>query len=140
MTSNPTAVDDRTPECEQSAHYVLGGRHLGYAVARRLRADGHAVCVVDESHDRSETPGFRGDPADIRTLEAAGVGSASTVIVATGSDSRNLLIAQLVRANFDVKNVVVLVNTPDRVEIFTEAGHHPVCATSALSDTLVNTI
>lgn len=140
MTSNPTTVDDRTPECEQSAYYVLGGRHLGSAVARRLRADGHTVCVVDEAYDRSETPGLRGDPADIRALEAAGVGATSTVVVATESDSRNLLIAQLVRANFDVKNIIVLVNVPDRLEMFTEAGHDPVCATSVLSDTLVDTV
>lgn len=140
MTSNPTAVDSRTPECETSAYYVLGGRHLGSAVAQRLRADGYTVCVVDESYARSETPGLRGDPADIRTLEAAGVGPASTVVVATRSDSRNLLIAQLVRANFAVKNVIVLANLPDRLEMFTEAGHDPVCATSTLSDTLVDTI
>ena len=140
MTSDSTAADDRTPECEKSAYYILGGRYLGSAVARRLRADGYTVCVVDGSYDRSETPGLRGDPADIRTLEAAEVGSASTVVVATGSDSRNLLIAQLVRASFGVTNVVVLVNTPDRLEMFTEAGHDPVCATSALSDTLVDTI
>jgi len=140
MTSNSTVTEDRPTECEKSAHYVLGGEHLGSAIARRLREDGNTVCVVDESHDRSETPGIRGDPTDARTLETAGVDSGSTVVVATESDSRNLLIAQVVRAWFDVTDVVVLTNTPDRIDTFTEAGHDPVCATAALSDALVETL
>ena len=98
------------------------------------------VCVVDESYERSETPGFRGDPTDVRTLEAAGIGNASAVVVATDSDSRNLLIAQVVRTRFEVPKVVVLANDPDRLDTFTEAGHHSVCATAALSDALVETI
>jgi trk system potassium uptake protein TrkA len=140
MTSNSTSTDDRPVEGEESEYYVLGGGDLGVAVARRLRADGRRVCLVDESHDRSEAAWVQGDPADARTLEAAGVDATSTVVVATGSDSRNLLIAQVVRARFDVTDVVVLTNAPDRLETFTEAGHDPVCATAALSDALVETI
>jgi trk system potassium uptake protein TrkA len=140
MTSNQTVVDERPTECERSEYYVLGGRHLGSAVAHRLRADGHPVCIVDESYDQSETSGFRGDPTDIRTLEEAGVATASTVVVATASDSRNLLIAQLVRAYFDEITIIVLTNVPDRLELFTEAGHDPVSATSALSDAIVDAI
>lgn len=140
MTSNPTVIDDRPTDREKSTYYVLGGKHLGSAVARRLRADGHPVRVVNESYDRSDTLGVRGDPTDVRTLEAAGVATASTVVVATESDSRNLLIAQLVRACFDVTNIIMLTNIPDRLDVFREAGHEPVCATSALSDALADTI
>ena len=57
--------------------------------------------------------------------------------MATGSDSRNLLVAQLVRARFDVSDVVVLAHQPDRVGLFEAAGHDPVCATDALSAALV---
>lgn len=140
MTPNPTDVDDRSTEYETSSYYVMGGRYVGPAVARRLRVDDHTVCVLDELDDRSETSGFRGDQIDIQTLEAAGVGAASAVIVATESDSRNLLIAQLVRACFGVTNIIVLSNVPEHLDMFTETGHNPVCATSALSDALVNTI
>ncbi|CQR50598.1 MULTISPECIES: NAD(P)-binding protein [Haloferax] len=140
MTSNHSVADERLTDCEQRTYHVLGGGHLGSAVARHLRADGRAVRVVDELHDRSETDGVRGDPADVRTLTEADVASASTVVVATASDSRNLLIAQLVRARFDVEHVVVLVNTPDRFEMFADAGHQPVCATSVLSGTLAGAV
>jgi trk system potassium uptake protein TrkA len=138
MQSNPTA-DDRTAG-GGDAYYVLGGGRFGVAVARRLRADGHAVELIDESNDLSEVSGFRGDPADVRILEEAGVADASTVVVATRSDRRNFLIAQLVRANFEVPRAVVLANTPDRYDLIASAGHEPVCATSVLTDEIAESL
>jgi Trk K+ transport system NAD-binding subunit len=123
-----------TEEARDSTHYVLGGEHVGIATAERLRANGHRVVFVDEAHDADTVPEFAGDPAAVDVLSASGVGNASTVVVATHSDSRNLLIAQLVRAQFDVPRVVVIVNDPDRRSLFAEAGHEPFCATTALAE------
>jgi trk system potassium uptake protein TrkA len=120
--------------------YVLGGGHVAAAIAGRLRTDDRPVSVVSESYEPSEPPGLRGDPTDARVLDAAGVAGASTVVVATRSDRRNLLIAQLVRTRFDVPRVVVLVNAPERLEPLAEAGHEPVCATSALADVLTERV
>jgi trk system potassium uptake protein TrkA len=108
--------------------YVLGGGHVA-AVARRLRTDDRPVSAVSES---SEPPELRCDLTDVRVLDAAGVADASTVVVATRSDGRNLLV----RAHFDVPRVVVLVDVPERPEPLAEAGHEPVCATSALADAI----
>lgn len=130
---------DEPPGGETGSTYcVLGGGHLGAAIARRLREDGHAVSMVDDSDELCETPVLRGNPSDVRVLEEAEVAAASTVIVATESDSRNLLVAQLVRVHFDVPEVVVVANTPERLDLIAEAGHEPVCATSALSDAVVD--
>lgn len=118
--------------------YVLGGERLGAAIARRLRADGHSATLVDETHDHAELPGRRGDPGALPVLEDAGVGEASTVIVATPCDARNLLVAQLVRAHFDVDEILVLVNAPDRYDLVAEAGHEPVCATTALTESVLD--
>jgi trk system potassium uptake protein TrkA len=95
---------------------------------------------VSESYESPESSGLRGDPTDVLALEAAGVADASTVVVATRSDRRNLLIAQLVRTRFDVPRVVVLVNVPERLEPLAEAGHEPVCVTSALADVLTESV
>lgn len=120
--------------------YVLGGGHTGTAVARRLRADGHAVVLVDEiSHD-SEIPGPKGDPTDVRVLDDAGVERASRVIVASECDRRNLLIAQHVRSRYDVDRILVLANEPPMLDLLADAGHEPVCATTALSAALLETI
>ena len=64
----------------------------------------------------------------------------STVVVATPSDSRNLLTAKLVRAHFDISQIVVLVNVPDRYDLFAEVGCEPVCATATLSDGVVESL
>lgn len=124
----------------EDEYYVLGGEHVGVAIARRLQAAGHSVTVVDEAYDSDEVPGLRGDPGDVRALREAGVSDGSTVVVATPSDSRNLLTAQLVRANFDVSEIVVLVNAPDRCDLFAEVGYEPVCATTTLSDGVVDSL
>lgn len=120
--------------------YVLGSGPLGTALARRLRASENTVCVVDGPDGPSEPDVIRGDPTDVRTLEAAGMGAASTVVVATPSDRRNLLVAQLVRTAFEVPRIVVLVNGPDRFELLEAAGHEPICATTILSDALVERV
>jgi len=138
MKPNRLRRDDPPGEETGITYCVLGGGHLGAAIVRRLREDGHTVVLVDESNELSETPVLRGDPTDVRVLEEAEVAAASTVIVATESDSRNLLIAQLVRVHFDVPEIVVVANVPERLDLIAEAGHEPVCATSALSDVVVD--
>jgi trk system potassium uptake protein TrkA len=133
-----------------ATHYVLGGQHLGAAVARRLQAEGHHVRLVEAPDDipgARETPDdlsgidvVRGDPTEVEVLAAAGMSETSTVVVATGSDRRNLLIAQLVATRFDPYRVLVLANAPPRIELFAEAGHEPICVTSALSEALVENV
>jgi len=137
MKPNQPAGEDGATDRAGTAYCVLGGGDLGRSVARALHDTGHAVRLVEDSPPRSEIPVTSGDPADVELLEAAGIADASTVIVATGSDPRNLLIAQLVRARFDVPRTLVLVNSPSRLDTFQEAGHEPVCATTVLSEALI---
>lgn len=131
--ANQSAVEDSTLDGSKTVYFILGGGELGEAIARRLQSDGYSVRVVDETYDAATVPGHRGDPADRRTLEAAGLSSAVGVIVATDTDSRNLLIAQLVAVNFDVDEVVVLVNGPERGDAIEAVGYQTICATTALS-------
>lgn len=132
--------DGSRREAGEPEYYVLGGGSVGQSMAERLRALGHSVTVVDEDHVVGDLPGKQGDPEDLRVLQAAGVSDTSTVVVATDQDGRNLLIAQLVRAHFDVPEVLVLVNDPDRHGLVARAGHEPVCATTALADALVEKV
>jgi len=123
-----------------ATHFVLGGEHLGLAIAERLQADGHAVTAVDEAYDSAEIPGVEGSPTDVALLAELGLETASSVIVGTRSDARNLLVAQLVRVHFDVPRIVVLVHDPERVAPLAEAGHHPLCVTTALSETVTERV
>jgi trk system potassium uptake protein TrkA len=120
--------------------FVLGGEHLGAAIARRLQIQGIEVTLVDESHDSREIPGVQGDPENMDLLSAAGRADASKVIVATEKDTKNLLISQLVDTTFDVDDILVLVNIPERNDLVEASGHEPICTTSALSEAVVGTI
>jgi len=140
MNPNTAIEGDPPDDVADATHYVLGGGETGIAIAEQLRRDGFRVAVVAESDEREGVPVVVGDPSALDVLADAGVGGASTVVVASRSDRRNLLVAQLVRARFDVPRVVSLVNDPDRQPVFTEAGHEPLCVTNTLSEALRETL
>lgn len=134
MIPFPPTADDPSDESTDETYYVLGDDDdVGIAIARRLRAAGRDVTVVHESYEPSDVPGFAGDPSAADDLARSGIDAASTVIVATRSDRRNLLLAQVVSTRYDTPRVVVLVNEPDRLSLFEAAGHEPICVTTTLS-------
>jgi len=130
-SSTPPTLDDSPTE-----YAVIGDDHVGTAVAGRLADAGHDVAVVGESADPTQARSVRGDPTDLATLSNADVAGASTVVVATRTDARGLLVAQLVRAHFGAP-AVVLTNDPDRLDTVEDAGHDSVCATTAIVDAIV---
>jgi len=132
-----TGPDTTEPDAE---YYVLGGNHVGEAVASRLHASGHDVVVVTDAPTATDLRTMAGDPTDLSTLSALGLSDAATVLVATNSDARNLLVAQLVRTQFDVPRTVVLTNDPEQMDAVKAAGHEPICATSAIADALVEDV
>jgi len=124
----------------QTTHFVLGGAHVGMAIAEQIQADGHPVTIVDEKYTSENVSGIRGSPADIELLSELELQTAASVVVGTRSDARNFLIAQLVQVHFDVPQITVLVHDPERLPVMAEAGHEPVCVTTALSEAVVKHI
>lgn len=92
---------------------------------KTLQADGHSVAIAEEPCGSDDVPCYVGNPSELAVLSESEVGDASAVIVASQTGRRNLLIAQLVRAHFDVQRIIVLVDDPDRLNLFAEAGHEP---------------
>jgi trk system potassium uptake protein TrkA len=129
--SRPTG-GGRTEEAESGEYCVLGGA-VGAAVADQLRADGHSVELVDATADADDA----GDDPLSAFDDDDALAAASTVVVATRSDSRNLLLAQRIGARFDTDRILVLVHDPVRLAPFAAAGHDPVCVTSALTRTVI---
>jgi trk system potassium uptake protein TrkA len=133
----------RSDSDEHPEYYVLGGQDLGVSLTRQRQEDGCAASFVDELPTPATIQGYHGDPGDAAVLADAGIDASSVVIVLTPTDSRNLLIAQLVRTRFGVADVFVLVNRPERYDLVAEAGCEPISGTSArsgmLSDSLAET-
>ena len=136
--SRPTENGDRPPDTTDADVCVLGDGAVGAEVTRRLQEDDRSVTLIDGSSEPVDVPSRRFDHTDLSALDDARLDDASAVIVATSSDSRNLLVAQLVRSRFDVDRLLVVANDPGRVDAFADAGHDPVCATTALADAIVD--
>jgi trk system potassium uptake protein TrkA len=128
-------TDDSSERC-----YILGGTHLGVAVARQLHAVGHDVTLVAADADADDFRTLQGDPRNLTVLTDAGVAGASVVVVATPDDGQNLLVAQLVKTCFGVADVFVVVHAPDRSDLVAAAGHEPICATSVLADAVATDV
>ena len=118
------STDDSGDAHTRTTHFVLGGGNLGAAIAERLRREGHTVTTVDVptrlTDELSAARGdddqrIVGDPRDVDLLAAAGVETASSVIV-------------------------VLVHDPTRTEPLADAGHEPLCVTATVSETITEQI
>lgn len=93
---------------------VLVGAHaLSAALARVLVSRGRVVVVIDSSPSRlaplrgDGLGTVRGDARDAASFEAAGIQRDSQVVAFTTNDELNLLVAELVRDEFDVEHPVV---------------------------------
>ena len=81
---------------------IIGNGKLGYAIARKLAADGHSIVVVDrnEKHlsatlNDIDVSGILGSGVDRSVLEEAGVPDAQVLIAATQSDETNIIVSIL---------------------------------------------
>lgn len=119
---------------------ILGGGHVGAALARRLDDFGEAVVldpdpIVVERAERSGVTAHEADVTSVRDLDRHDIGATDLAVVASDDDGRNLLVAQLLRVHFDVEHVVARVNDPRNVDSFGDRVE-TVCATSAVVDAL----
>jgi len=97
---------------------VIGANPLSRLLARTLQQAGRKVVVVDavahklEPLRRLELLTVRGDARDASTYENAGVERDTHVLAMTTNDELNLLVAELVRAEFGVEHPVVAMQRP----------------------------
>ncbi len=97
---------------------LVGANALTERLARLLRDGGRTTVVVDGTSwrlDRFRKNDLRvvvGDARDAATYEEAGLERDSWVVAATTNDELNLLVAELVRAEFGVEHPVVAIQRP----------------------------
>jgi Trk K+ transport system NAD-binding subunit len=122
---------------------VVGGGQVGRVLARRLIAD-RPVHYLDDDRQAVERAMGRHDATHVDDLTdraslAAVVDETAHVVVATGSDATNLLVAQHCRAALAAARVVVLVADPRTFDAY-PSGVERVCAASILVDAVVATL
>jgi Trk K+ transport system NAD-binding subunit len=119
---------------------VIGGGPIGLHLATELAAQDHDVAVVDVASmvSRARETGLSAYESTLETARPNVDCSAMTVIVATPSDARNLLLATAAPRAFDAERVIALVNDPDRLALFDAAGIETLCVSRAIAAATVD--
>ncbi|MFC6723246.1 Trk system potassium transporter TrkA [Halobium palmae] len=108
---------------------IAGGSEIGYHTARLLEERGLNPRLVERSPERARqlaellprTTVLEHDATDVEFLVAEHVNEADTVVAATDSDEKNLLIS-LLSKNIGVGRTVAIVNEGTYTELFEAVG------------------
>ena len=126
---------------------IIGCGKTGSRLARQLDERGYDVSVVEKDSAEFERLGenfsgltVSGDATDIDVLRNAGSENADVAVVVTENDNVNVMIAQMLRIEFDLKDVYVRVLDPTRETVFRRFGLHTICPTRFETDVLFNLV
>ncbi len=104
---------------------IIGCGRTGSKLAGLLSQKGNDVVVIDKDVSRLEAlpveySGFRveGDALEQEVLKQAKVEKVDAVVITTGNDKVNYMVAQLARVIFNVPKVLVRVVNPEKVNLF----------------------
>ena len=118
---------------------IVGCGRGGSRLGRRLAESGNHVAVVDVDRASFNRLGpnfqgstYQGSGLDQEVLTRAGVESADIVYAMTGGDNRNLMIAQLVKIQFEVQRAVARLHDPVRAEKYHELRLETICTTTVI--------
>lgn len=113
---------------------IVGCGRLGANLANALSDAQGNVLIMDLHKDsfRKLSPSFGGltvtaDATDLDALQEAGMEKADTVIVVTNNDNVNVMVAQLARELFKVREVIARLYDPERECVYREFGIQTVC-------------
>jgi len=114
---------------------VLGGGPVGLELATELASRDQPVVFVGEEPavGRAREAGLTAQESTLETAASSVDRSAPTVVVATTSDARNLLLAAAAPRTFGAERVVALLNDPDRRTAFDDAGIETMCVSRAVA-------
>lgn len=121
---------------------VLGGRPIGLRIATGLAARNRPVTLVGRKTvaSRAREAGLAAHESALEAATPSVDRSAATVVVATRSDARNLLLAVTAPRTFDADRVVALVNDPDRQAAFDDAGIETICISRSVARAAANSV
>ena len=137
MTLRTRLTDTLARSSTAPSLLVVSDTYVGSALAADFDAVADLALATDRQAVATAAPdGVRTVVGDLTTVETlAAVSDATVAVLALSRDRRTLLVAQLLRTRFGVDDVVVLLNDPDRGDVFAETAT-VVCGTTRLADAL----
>ena len=126
---------------------IIGCGKTGARLATQLDEYGYDVAVIDADERAFQSLGerFSGLPVcgvvtDMDVLRNAGADNADLAVVVTDNDNVNVMAAQTLELEFDVKNTFVRVSDPSREAVFRKFGLRTICPTRLESDLLFSLV
>src|SRR5688572_33392859 len=118
---------------------IIGAGKVGWNLARELLEKDHEVTIIENNRRRYLTVEQElehnvqyGDASELWVLERAGIQRADLVIAVTGDDEDNMLICQVAREKYMVKQIIARVNNPRNKQWFELLGIRPVVSATDL--------
>lgn len=124
---------------------VVGGGHVGHAIASSLATTGD-VTLVDDSEsicgraEDADISMYCGNPVDAGVLASAGADGADVAVVATPVDSQTFLATQHLRTRFDIDAIVALADDPELADLIGDRTDAVVTTPSILAEELVSAV
>lgn len=121
---------------------IVGGHAKANFLTKALKESGHKVTIVNKDKDwckimanTHNIDAVYGDGTKPFILKDAGAEEMDTVIALCNKDAANLVICEVAKQQFKVKNTFAVVNDPKNIKIFMKLGIDKVISsTEILSD------
>lgn len=126
---------DRSPE--ETSLLVVSDSHVGSLLAADIDSV-RTHLITDSSTVALQTPdNVRKTVGNVTSAEILGAGAGATAaVVALQRDRQALLVAQLLRTRFEIDELLISVNDPQRREAFEDIATTIVCVSTCLSTEL----
>lgn len=121
---------------------VIGGGKVGFYLAKNLVNRKHDVTLIEKDKslcnkisNKINIDIIHGDGTDLDVLKDAEIDIADVVVAATGKDEENLVICEVAKENFNIKQTISRINNPKNQEIFKRLSvDKTVCSTEVISN------
>lgn len=121
---------------------IVGGGKIGYYLLKALKDKYFDVVLIEQNKELCDKIAEEldaeiicGDGSDIDVLEDAGIEEAEIIAAVTGKDEENLVVCQMAKLNFNIKNTIARINNPKNRAIFKALGvDKTVCSTEVIAN------
>ncbi len=124
--------------------FITGCGKIGSELASRLYGLGHDIVVIDREESRFDyLPDnfngltYCGVAIDEDVLEKAGINYCDALFAVSPDDNENLMVAQLAKEVYGVKQVIARVENCEKEALFSTFGITTVCPTNLTVDSLI---
>ena len=113
---------------------IVGCGRLGANLANTLSDNGGNIAIIDRDPDafRKLSPSFggivmTGDATEMTVLDNAEIEKATVVISVTNKDNTNIMVAQLAKEMYGIRQVIARLYDPERECVYREFDIDTIC-------------